>query len=74
MHRRLAVWNNRDYDYSLLFTLATASTEDLRAALDEHRAHRDTNLYDSAGGESSRDQKSDFIADPNRTGCKQMHK
>uniref|UniRef100_M4BYF7 Uncharacterized protein n=1 Tax=Hyaloperonospora arabidopsidis (strain Emoy2) TaxID=559515 RepID=M4BYF7_HYAAE len=59
-HQRRSGWNdNRDYDYSRRVTLVTAWAEDLRAALDERRTHRNTNLYDSASDFSS-DSDSDW--------------
>ena len=42
--------NNRDYDYSRRVTLASASTEGLRAALDKRKESRKTNLCDSSSG------------------------
>ncbi|KAE9263549.1 hypothetical protein PF001_g31627, partial [Phytophthora fragariae] len=59
----------RSEDRERRVTLADASVEDLRAALDERRASHETNFYDSfsegsdkdAAAESSSDSGSDYI-------------
>jgi hypothetical protein len=58
-----ASWSdNRDYDYGRLVALS-ASTEDLRAALDERRVSRNTNLYDSSSDGSAQKYQSDYDSD-----------
>ena len=62
--------DNRDYEYSRRVTFATALSEDLRAALNEQRAHQDTNLYDFAIEEGSRTRLATAARNLTRTGCK----
>lgn len=57
-------WNNNlDYDYSRRVTLGSASTEDLRAALDERRGSRTISLYDLSSDGSAQQHLRDYNSD-----------
>ena len=55
--------DNRDYEYSLRSTLESAVTEGLRAALEDRRVNRNTNLYNLPSTGSAQEYLSDHSSD-----------